>query len=141
MNIYRVTQIDDKIVAAFARLIPQLGDNLIPPTREDLQMLAASDNSYLFVVESNDSIVGSLTLAFYRIPTGVRVWIEDVVVDERERGRKIGEKLVEFALQFAREHGFENVNLTSRSQRVAANKLYQKLGFKLRETNMYRLEL
>jgi len=82
--------------------------------------------------------VGSLTLALFRIPTGVRAWIEDVVVDETVRGQGIGEALNGEALRIAKENGAGSVDLTSRPSREAANRLYQRLGFQTRETNVYR---
>ncbi len=86
-------------------------------------------------------IVGSLTLVVFRIPTGVRAWIEDVVVDESARGHGVGEALNREALRVAREHGAITVDLTSRPSREAANRLYQRLGFTERNTNVYRYDL
>ena len=86
-------------------------------------------------------MVGSLTLAQFRIPTGVGVWIEDVVVDEAARGQGTGEALVREGIRIAEEAGAKAVNLTSRPDRAAANRLYQRLGFEARTTNVYRLEL
>ena len=86
-------------------------------------------------------IVGSLTLAMFRIPTGVRAWIEDVVVDDSARGHGAGESLNQAALDFAKANGAITVDLTSRPSREAANRLYQRMGFKLRESNLYRYEL
>ena len=86
-------------------------------------------------------MVGSLTLAFYRIPTGLRAWIEDVVVDESARGLGVGEALSVAAIDESRQRGAKNVSLTSRSSREAANRLYQRLGFEPYETNLYRFGL
>ena len=77
-------------------------------------------------------------MVLFRIPTGVRAMIEDVVVDEALRGRGIGEALSREALKVARENGARTVDLTSRPSREAANRLYQRIGFKLRDTNVYR---
>ena len=87
------------------------------------------------------SVVGSLTLAFYRIPTGLKAWIEDVVVDESARGLGVGEALNVAAIDESRQRGAKNVSLTSRSSREAANRLYQRLGFEPYETNLYRFGL
>jgi ribosomal protein S18 acetylase RimI-like enzyme len=86
-------------------------------------------------------VIGTLTLALFRIPTGVRAWIEDVVVDEAARGRGAGEALTREALRLAEEAGARTVDLTSRPEREAANRLYQRLGFERRGTSVYRLEL
>jgi ribosomal protein S18 acetylase RimI-like enzyme len=91
--------------------------------------------------EADGRIVGSMTLALFRIPTGMRAWIEDVVVDESVRGRGVGAALNHHALDVARDAGARTVDLTSRPSREAANRLYQRLGFVQRETNVYRLTL
>ena len=103
-------------------------------------MIDAPD-SVLFVARLDDRIVGSLTLLFYRIPTGVKAWIEDVVVDESARGQGVGEALSRAAIAEAAHRNAKNVSLTSRSSREAANRLYQHLGFDLYETNVYRYRL
>jgi ribosomal protein S18 acetylase RimI-like enzyme len=92
----------------------------------------------LLVAKVEGAIVGSLTLALFWIPTGLRAWIEDVVVDESVRGQGIGAALNQEALKVARDQGARTVDLTSRPSREAANRLYQRLGFKQRETNVYR---
>jgi ribosomal protein S18 acetylase RimI-like enzyme len=139
MEIERVTEVTDEIVEAFKFLIPQLSSSSAIPGREQLAAIAANDT--LFVARDPDQggrIVGSLTLITFRIPTGIRSWIEDVVVDQAERGKGIGEALTRAALDRAAELGARTVDLTSRPARQAANRLYQKVGFKLRESNLYR---
>jgi len=134
--------VDDELVDAFARLTPQLSRSNPPPTRGELEEIVRSDASRLLVArDDNAAIVGSLTLVLFRIPTAVRAWIEDVVVDESARGQGIGEALNREALRIAADHGARTVDLTSRPSREAANRLYRRLGFKLRETNVYRYEL
>ena len=103
-------------------------------------MIGSPDN-VLFVARLDGSIVGSLTLAFYRIPTGMKAWIEDVVVDTAARGHGVGELLSVAAVDEARRRGAKNVSLTSRSSREAANRLYQRIGFEAYETNLYRYSL
>jgi GNAT superfamily N-acetyltransferase len=95
-------------------------------------------NTVLFVARLDGDVVGSLTLVFYRIPTGLKAWIEDVVVAETARGHGIGVALSEAALAEARRRGAKDVNLSSRPAREAANRLYLRLGFHVRDTNMYR---
>ncbi len=130
-----------EIVDAFARLIPQLSRSAPAPSAEQLDEIATSPASHLLVARVDDAIVGSLTLVVFRIPTGVRAWIEDVVVDEAARGHGVGEALNLEALRIARELGAITVDLTSRPSREAANRLYQRLGFTERETNVYRYDL
>jgi ribosomal protein S18 acetylase RimI-like enzyme len=133
--------VDDELVAAFARLVPQLSSSSPPPSADHLAALVASDDTVLFLARDGGHIVGSLTLAFYRIPTGLKAWIEDVVVDDVARGRGIGELLNRAALDEAGARGAKDVSLTSRPSREAANRLYQRIGFERRDTNVYRYKL
>jgi ribosomal protein S18 acetylase RimI-like enzyme len=140
MFIVRATAVTDELLDAFQRLIPQLKANFPLPTQDELVSLIEAESSLVFIVRHPDvsgTIAGILTLVVYRVPTGVRARIEDVVVDESKRGKGIGEELVRFALKIAREAGADGVALTSNPKRVAANKLYQKIGFKGWETNLY----
>jgi ribosomal protein S18 acetylase RimI-like enzyme len=130
-----------EIVDAIARLIPQLSRSAPAPSEEELAEIATSPASHLLIASVDDAIVGSLTLIVFRIPTGVRAWIEDVVVDETARGRGVGEALNREAVRIARELGAITVDLTSRPSREAANRLYQRLGFIERDTNVYRFDL
>jgi ribosomal protein S18 acetylase RimI-like enzyme len=134
-------EVDDELVAAFAALIPQLSWSSPPPSAQELAEIVSSRDSVLYLARIDGRIVGSLTLAFYRIPTGLKAWIEDVVVDESARGQGVGEALNTTAIDEARRRGAKNVSLTSRASRESANRLYQRLGFKPYETNIYRLSL
>ena len=134
------TTVSDELVAAFDRLIPQLSSSSPPPGREGLQSIVDDRDSVLYVARIGGQVVGSLTLATYRIPTGLKAWIEDVVVDEAARGRGIGEALSVAALEEARRRGAKDINLTSRPSRDVANRLYLRLGFQLRDTNVYRYD-
>jgi ribosomal protein S18 acetylase RimI-like enzyme len=131
------------LVAAFADLLPQLSRSSPAPTFAEVQeMVESPATDVLVAVDAADgSVLGSLVLVVFRIPTGVRAWIEDVVVDAGARGRGVGEALNQFALELAREKGAKTVDLTSRPSREAANRLYQRLGFVARETNVYRFDL
>lgn len=138
LDVHPAAQVDDELVAAFADLIPQLSSSSPPPSAEELAAIVDSPDAVLFVARSDGRIVGSLTLAFYRIPTGLKAWIEDVVVDASARGQGVGEQLNRAALDEAARRGAKNVSLTSRPSREAANRLYQRLGFQPYETNLYR---
>jgi len=141
IEISEVHTVDDEIVDAFGTLIPQLSRSNPAPDMATLQAIADSEASTLLIArddELDDLIVGSMTLAMFRIPTGLRAWIEDVVVDERARGKGVGRLLNERALEVAKAAGAKTVDLTSRPSREAANRLYQRLGFVVRETNVYR---
>jgi ribosomal protein S18 acetylase RimI-like enzyme len=130
----------DELRDALAHLLPQLSSSP-PPTLDELRLITDNPESVLFVARLEGRIVGSLTLIFYRIPTGLKAWIEDVVVDESARGHGIGELLNRAALDEARRRGAKAVSLTSRPSREAANRLYQRIGFESRPTNVYRYDL
>ena len=139
MEIERITEISDEVVDSFNFLVPQLSTSSLIPTREQLAEIAANES--LLIArdpQQGGRIVGSLTLVTFRIPTGVRAWIEDVIVDQTQRSKGIGEALTRAALTRAAELGAKTVDLTSRPSREAANRLYQRVGFKLRESNLYR---
>lgn len=147
IEIREVTEVTPEVVAAFERLIPQLSASAPAPTAGELAEIVASDATVLLVAVDTDIdagtgdgtvIIGSMTLVVFRIPTGTRAWIEDVVVDEAARGKGVGAKLNERALQIAATRGARSVDLTSRPSREAANRLYRRLGFVPRDTNVYR---
>jgi len=139
IEVTQATQPDRQLVEALGRLIPQLSSSAPRPTPEAVRQLLESPNTTVFVaLEAGQQIVGMLALVVFRIPTGMRAWIEDVVVDERVRGHGAGEALVRTAVGRARELGARTVELTSRTSRAAANRLYRRLGFLQRETNVYR---
>ena len=107
---------------------------------EFLEELIAAENSHLFIAyDENGSCVGMLTIGIYLSPTGKKAWIEDVVVDEKFQGKGIGKKLMAFAIDFVKLHQVSLLLLTSNPSRVAANKLYQKMGFQQKETNVYTM--
>jgi ribosomal protein S18 acetylase RimI-like enzyme len=141
LDVRPAEQVDDELVSALATLIPQLSSSSPPPNADELGAIVGSPDSLLFVARVDGRIVGSLTLAFYRIPTGLKAWIEDVVVDSSARGHGVGEALNEAALDESRRRGAKHVSLTSRPNREAANRLYQRLGFQHYETNVYRFTL
>jgi ribosomal protein S18 acetylase RimI-like enzyme len=133
------TEPSDELRLALADLLPQLSSSP-PPDADALAALVADPGSVLFVARVDGRIVGSLTLVLYRIPTGLKAWIEDVVVDAAARGHGVGEALNLAALDEARRRGVKGVSLTSRPSRAAANRLYQRIGFTQRETNVYRFD-
>jgi ribosomal protein S18 acetylase RimI-like enzyme len=140
VEVVAADEIDDEVANDFAALIPQLS-SAPPPTAAELAQIVASPDSILYLARLDGRLVGSLTLAFYRIPTGLKAWIEDVVVDESARGQGVGEALSRAAVTEARRRGAKHVSLTSRPHREAANRLYQRLGFEPYKTNVYRYTL
>ena len=142
IKITPVTELTDEIYDAFQRLIPQLS-SVTPPTREQLRELILADATTLLVAHEagrTQPIFGALTLICFRVPSGLRAIIEDIVVDETARGQGIGEALTREALRLAKAYGAVGVMLTSNPRRTAANRLYQKTGFKRWETNLYFYE-
>ena len=136
------TAVTSELVAAFERLIPQLSSSSPPPNERELEMLVTAEDTHLLIARVEDgTIAGTTTLVVFRIPTGVRALIEDVVVDSAFAGRGISYDIARYAIDLARRHGAKNVDLTSRPSREAANHVYQKLGFNKRETNVYRYDL
>ena len=141
IQIETVSSVTDELVSAFERLVPQLSSSSPPPTREHLEHIVGSDSCSLLIARDGEQIVGSLTLVVFPIPTGARAWIEDVVVDSAARGKGVGEALNLRAIEIARAEGAVTVDLTSRPSREAANRLYQRIGFVKRDTNVYRYDL
>ncbi len=138
MRIYEATIVTDALVSAFQNLIPQLSPHSPLPSKSDLEEIINSDNTKVFLAEK-DRIIGTLTLVFTKIPTGNKVLIEDVVVDDAAKGKGVGKELVKFAINYVWSKGINQINLTSIPERIAANRLYQGLGFVKRDTNVYRL--
>jgi ribosomal protein S18 acetylase RimI-like enzyme len=129
-----LTEVTDEVVETVNRLLPQLSRSAPPLDRAALQRIAGSDATTMLVARSDGRIAGTLSLVVFPIPTGIRAWIEDVVVDEAARGQGIGEALTMAALRLAEAAGARTVDLTSRSSREAAGRLYERVGFKSRET-------
>ena len=145
MTVEIVTESNPELVEAMERLIPQLSRSAPALTAEQCEAFVAQEGVYLFVFRPDEPaadgtrpILGMLTLATFSIPTGLRAWVEDVVVDGEARGQGAGQALVEAAVEYAGKMGARTVDLTSRPSREAANRLYRRAGFELRETNVYR---
>ena len=141
VRVEECTEVDEELIVAMGSLIPQLSSSSPPPTRSELDEIVTSPATHLLVARDDTAegaILGAMTLVVFRIPTGVRAWIEDVVVDSEARGRGVGEALNRAALELAARRGAKTVDLTSRPSREAANRLYQRIGFVQRETNVYR---
>jgi ribosomal protein S18 acetylase RimI-like enzyme len=138
MRIERVSAASEELAEAMERLLPQLSSRRSPPNMIELAELVAAQGTSLFVArDEGGAVVGMLTLVLYRVPTGMRGWIHDVVVDESARGQGVGEALAQKALRLAEDAGAISVELTTRTEREAANRLYQRLGFTPRATNVY----
>lgn len=162
LRVSAAQELTDDLLRAVRRLVPQLSGTAREPTGAEVEEVVKSQATTLLVARDDDDslaalagpdgpgadaenpggpIVGMLTLVTFRLPTGVRAWIEDVVVDTAARGRGVGEALTQAALELASARGAKTVDLTSRPSRQAANRLYQRVGFELRQTNAYRYRL
>jgi ribosomal protein S18 acetylase RimI-like enzyme len=130
--------ITDEVVEAFGRLLPQLSSSAPPLDAADLAAISDSPAITILLARCDGAIAGTLTLAMFRTPTGVRAWIEDVVVDTAFRGQGAGEELTKEALRLARQAGARTVDLTSRPSREAAGRLYERAGFQQRDSRLYR---
>lgn len=138
-----LTEVTDEVVAAFGRLLPQLSASAPPLDATALSAIVSAEANTVLVARVGGQIVGTLTLVTFRIPTGIRAWIEDVVVDEASRGKeyggkRVGEALTAEAITIAEDAGARTVDLTTRPSRVAAGKLYERLGFVQRDSRVYR---
>ncbi len=138
MEIFEAKEVTDELVEAFQFLVPQLSSSALPPNRVQIQEMVDSPAVILLMAREEGRLVGTMSLVVFRIPTGVRSWIEDVVVDQAMRGKGIGEALTQAGIDKARELGVKTVDLTSRPSREAANRLYQRMGFQPRQSNLYR---
>ena len=148
MTVELITAATPELHEAMGRLLPQLSRSAAPMSEADVERFLSQSSVHLLVfraetadADGNNPILGMLSLATFEIPTGVRAWVEDVVVDEAARGQGAGFALVEAAIEHAKTVGARTVDLTSRPTREAANRLYQRAGFQLRETNVYRVTL
>ena len=141
MKVEEITEYGTDVLEALRVLLPKLSKNAALPSMDLTQRIIESDSTRLLFARQDEWILGMLTIVIFPIPTGVRAWIEDVVVDESARGMGVGKALSEHALQLARLEGAKTVDLTSRPSREAANRLYQRIGFAPRDTNVYRFEI
>ena len=141
MEIKQLTTATQDVLSKINSLLSVLTENLPLLTYDNLVEIIDSDNTTVFVAEENGEIAGMLTFVTYRIPSGQKAWIEDVVVDKSKQGKGVGKALVERAIEYAEQLNISKVDLTTAPFRVAANILYQKIGFIKRETNVYRLQM
>ena len=140
-EIETITAITPSMAESIAALVGQLSSLAKAPTQDELETIVNAPGTVLLAVRQSGRLVGMLTLVTFAIPTGIRAIIEDVVVDEQHRGQGVAQALTREALALAEIAGARTVDLTSRPSREAANRLYQKLGFQKRESNVYRYTL
>jgi ribosomal protein S18 acetylase RimI-like enzyme len=131
-------EVTGEVVEAFGRLLPQLSRSAKPPGQAELEAIVRSPANTVLLARSAGAITGAMTLVMFPLTTGLRAWIEDVVVDESARRQGTGEAMMQESLRLAREAGARTVDLTSRPAREAAGRLYERLGFKIRESRLYR---
>jgi len=131
-------KVTGEVVEAFGRLLPQLSGSAPPLGLAELDAIVGCPANTVLLARSAGAIIGTLTLVMFPLPSGLRAWIEDVVVDESARGQGAGEALTQEALRIARQAGARTVDLTSRPARAAAGRLYERLGFIIRDSRLYR---
>ena len=141
MQVAEVTEYSPEVLENLRQLLPQLSKNAALPSGNLARKIVESDATRLLFARERELVIGMLTIVIFPIPTGVRAWIEDVVVDKSGRGKGVGEALSRHALLLARSEGAKTVDLTSRPSREDANRLYQRIGFVSRDTNVYRFEV
>jgi ribosomal protein S18 acetylase RimI-like enzyme len=147
LRVWPASEVTEDLVRAVHHLLPQLSGSARLPSGLEVDQIVSSQATTLLLAsdggtgEGDGPIVGMLTLVTFRLPTGVRAWVEDVVVDSGSRGRGVGEALTQAAIELAADRGAQTVELTSRPSREAANRLYRRMGFEPRETNVYRFRL
>ena len=139
-NIVEIKTYSAEYHEAMQRFLDQLTTNPMTLTEEMFRQLLASENSHLFFLMKDEQIAGMLTVGIYYSPTGGKAWIEDVVVNETFRGQGLSKLLVAHAIEFTQSQGIPSLMLTSNPKRIAANKLYQAMGFTHKETNVYRMK-
>ena len=141
IEIFEIQEADEAILTSVNRLLPQLSKSARPINGEQFKRLVESESTRLFFAKEGTDVLGMLSLVVFPIPTGVKAWIEDVVVDQKARGKGVGKALMNKALVEAGNLGTKSIDLTSRPSREAANKLYQAIGYQERETNVYRYRI
>ena len=140
VEVEAVHQVTDELVDAAARLLPQLSSSAAPLSVDELTRIASHEATTLFIARSQGVIAGMLTLITFPLPSGLRARIEDVVVDQDARGQGVGTALTRAALDMAQQQGARSIDLTSRTSRVAATRVYQQLSFQHRDSNVYRYQ-
>lgn len=138
MEVIEVIEYSDEVLSALNKLIPQLSSSAEPLNESALRSIVDNSSTHLLMAREHGAYYGSLSLVIFPIPTGIRAWIEDVVVSGEVRGKGVGQLLSNYAVDLASSLGAKTVDLTSRPSRSAANELYRKIGFVQRETNVYR---
>ena len=141
MEIVELTTFSEEFVAGIDGLMRELCATA-EATEERVRMVIESPNMHQYAAFDEDGrIVGCATLCVCTTPEMIIGFVEAVVVAAECRGQHIGRRLMERIIDDARRFGVQELHLTSRPQRVAANGLYQALGFERKETNVYRLKV
>ncbi len=143
MRIEAVKEATPEVEQALARLLPQLNPTLPVPTMERIQALLADPAATLLFAREGDEIIGTATVIVYTTPFWIKARLDEVVVDQSARGKGVGEAIVDSCIDVARERGAQVAELQSGRgpARDVANRLYRRMGFQLRDSNLYRLTL
>src|SRR5207248_4988395 len=143
MRIEAVLEATPELHSPLARLLPQLIPILPVPDMARLERLLADPDVTLLVARDGEEIVGTTTVIVYTTPFWIKARLDEVVVDDSARGRGVGEALVKAALEVGREKGAQVAELQSGRgpAREAAHRLYERLGFRIRESDVFRIVL
>lgn len=139
ISIESITEVTSEVVDAIQQLAQKIGSNYKQLTENDLQDMVASPNTTILVARVDQKIVGMITVLVFRIPYVKKAYLDDLVIDETYRGHGIAKQLMKQAMNLATNKGASYVDLTARPRRMEGNSLYESLGFKKRDTNVYRL--
>ena len=132
---YTQAQFDD-----LKQLMSELSDR-VSLTQTNLLMVLKDSNCHLYVILDGESVMGCATLCVFHSPTGTKASVEDVIVSSAYRGQHLGKQLMKYVLEQAKAFAPIELHLTSNPMRVAANKLYQSIGFQKKETNCYQMTI
>lgn len=139
ITITSLTEPSSEVEEAVKNLAKKIGNNYKELTTQDFHDMITSPNITVLAAKDGEAIIGMITVLVYRIPYVKKAYLDDLVVDEAYRGHGIAKQLMKQAIDLAKEKGAAYIDLTARPERVAGNSLYEKFGFKKRETNVYRL--
>ena len=137
-----VKQYNAELILPIADMLAQLTGREERFGEEELRAIIENPASQLFIMRDDEQVIGMLTLGRYTSPTGTKAWVEDVVVHKEYRGKDLGRKLINHAIDYCRQHYAPcTLMLTSNPMRVAANALYRSSGFEPKHTNVYKMTI
>lgn len=142
MIIKELSTLSESQIKDILSLMGELTPGIVVTHEMLLQAVDSATSHFFTILEEDDRIIGCATLCVFDSPTGRKASVEDVVVSSSYRGQGLGKLLMQHVIAFAKtELRNVEIHLTSRPHRVAANQLYQQLGFQKKETNVYVMKV